>query len=188
MTMKTFKRAATAMALSGLAFSAMAMSAVLQDHELRQISGQDGVSMAGDLNINLGSFTYTDTDANGGSVSFNDVGIKGMFVMTIDILDSGEISSSMLQSMKKYLGSYSTALHESLKILPNSVDNPLGAGIYDGESDVVQFAFPNANLDGRLTSSISVGSINMGHSTASFGAFAINNINMQGTKIWVWAH
>ncbi len=185
--MTMFKRSAVAVVLSGLGLAASAMSPV-QDQDLRQISGQDGVSIAGDLNINIGSFVYKDTDATGGSVSFNNIGIKGMFVMTMDILDSGEITTSILQSMTKYIG-FRNAVHESVKLLPyDAVDNPTGAGIYDGSSDVVQFAFPNAHLDSRLTPSITVASITMGNSNKSFGSFAINNIDMQGTKIWIWAH
>ena len=187
--MTSFKQAALATALSCMALSASAMQSI-NESELRQISAQDGVSIAGDLNINIGSFTYTDTDTSGGSISFNNIGIKGMFVMTIDILDAGAITSAVIDSMRKYVG-YRTALTESMKLLPyDATDNPNGAGIYDGTSDVVQFAFPNAKLDHRLTPSITVASITMGHSDGnkSFGAFAINNIDMQGTKIWMWAH
>jgi hypothetical protein len=194
--MTPYKHAVFAAALSCLTLSASAMQAVTEA-ELGQISGQDGVSIAGDLNINIGSFQYTDTDATGGAASFNNIGIKGMFVMTVDIIDSAELTSSVIDSMRKYIG-FRAALTESLKLLPyDATDNPIGAGIYDGESDVVQFAFPNAHLDHRLTPSITVGSIKMGStapdgmrgtSPASFGSFAIDNIDMQGTKIWMWAH
>jgi hypothetical protein len=187
--MTPFKHAALATVLSCLALSAWAIQPI-NEPELGQITGQDGVSLAGDLNINIGSFTYTDTDPTGGSISFNNIGIKGMFVMTIDILDAVAISTAVIDSMRKYVG-FKSALTESMKLLPyDAIDNPTGAGVYDGNSDVVQFAFPAANLDHRLAPSITVGSITMGNSVGnkSFGSFAINNIDMQGTKIWMWAH
>lgn len=194
--MTPYKQAVFAATLSCLALSAWALEPVAEA-DLGEIRGQDGVSIAGDLNINIGSFQYTDTDNMGGSVSFNNIGISGMFVMTVDIIDAGQVTSSVIDSMRKYIG-FRAALTESMKLLPyDAADNPTGAGVYDGESDVVQFAFPNAHLDRRLTPSISVGSIKMGStapdgvrgtSAASFGSFAINNIDMQGTKIWMWAH
>jgi len=177
--MKLFKLCAVAAALTGLALSASAMTSIA-DEELSQVSGQDGVSIGGDLNINIGSFKYTDTDATGGSVSFNNIGIKGMFVMTVDILNAATFAGSVGAAM---VGHGLTATEANTN-LTNLVAN----GVYDNASDVVQFAFPNANLDSRLAPSVTVGSITMGNSTKSFGSFAINNIDMQGTKIWMWAH
>jgi hypothetical protein len=194
--MQALKFSAVALALVA-ASSSFAMSSI-DDAALSQVSGQDGVSIAGDLNVNIGSFQYTDTSANGGSVSFNNIGIKGMFVMTVDILNASAFQTSVVTSMANYLGSATAAQTEAAKLLPNNATtNPTGTGVYDGQSDVVQFAFPNAGLDHRLAPSITVGSITMGHaangdnaagSTASFGSFAINNIDLQGTKVWMWAH
>lgn len=186
--MKLFKLCAVAAALCGMALSASAMTSI-QDEELSQVSGQDGVSIGGDLNINIGSFQYTDTDATGGYVKFGNIDIKGMFVMTVDVLNNATFASTVGAAM---VGHGLTAA-EAQTNLQNLVVN----GVYDNASDVVQFAFPNANMDARLTPTIKVGAIRMGStdaagvrsdSTASFGSFALNNLNLQGTKIWMWAH
>lgn len=177
--MKLIKLSAIAAALSAFALSASAMTAI-GDSELSQVTGQDGVSIAGDLKINIGSFRYTDTDATGGSVSFNNIGITGMFVMTVDILNHTAFAGTVGASM---VGHGLTAA-EAQTNLTNLVTN----GVYDNASDVVQFAFPAAQQDARLTPSIAVASITMGGSTKSFGSFAMNNIDLQGTKIWMWAH
>jgi hypothetical protein len=176
--MKLIKLSALAAALV-MSFSASAMTAI-SDSDLSQVTGQDGVTIAGDLKINIGSFKYTDTDATGGSVSFNNIGVKGMFVMTVDILNAQAFAGGVAGAM---VGHGLTAAEASTN-LTNLVAN----GVYDNASDVVQFAFPNANLDARLTPSISVASITMGNSTKSFGSMAMNNLDLQGTKIWLWAH
>ncbi|GAA0759707.1 DUF6160 family protein [Ideonella azotifigens] len=164
-------------ALSALAFSASAMTSI-DDEALSAVSGQDGVTIAGDLNINIGSFKYTDTDANGGSVSFNNIGVTGMFVMTIDILNAATTESAVATSMAKYVGA--AAPTEAAKLVTS--------GIYDGATDVVQFAFPDGGLDHKLAPSVTVASITMGNSTKSFGSIALNNIDMQGSKFWIYAH
>ena len=202
--MKFVKLTAVAAILSALSLSASAMTAI-DDSALSAVSGQDGVSIAGDLNINIGSFKYTDTDTQGGSVSFNNIGVTGMFVMTVDIMKgvaaadigspaallgaantSGNVINAVGTSMQKYLGE-TGAIGQTSATAANLMKLVTG-GVYAG-GDVVQFAFPNAGLAKELSPSITVGSITMGNSNgASYGSMAINNIDMQGSKFWIWAH
>ena len=177
--MKFFKLATVA-ALACAAVSASAFTSI-DDAALSQVSGQDGVSIAGDLNIKIGSFVYGDDVGNGGgTVSFNNIGVSGMFVTTIDILSAASFAGQVATAMVGH-GLTAAEAQTQLGLL-------VANGVYDNKSDVVQFAFPAAGLDSRLAPSIKVGSITMGNSTKSFGSFAINNLDLQGTKIWMWAH
>ena len=165
-----FLKLTAAAALVAASLSASAMTTIADD-ELSTVSGQDGVSIGANLNINIGSFEYTDTDATGGSVSFNNISIKGLMHMDVDIINAATF---------------------------NTILTGVGATLvdYDGKSDVVQFAFPNDTLASTaVLPTIKVGSITLGHAgnnaagtTTSFGSIAINQLDLRGTTVWMWAH
>ena len=159
--MKMLKISAAA-ALVAASLSASAMTTIA-DEELSQVAGQDGVSIAADLNINIGAFTYTDS---GASVSFNNITVRGLMDMTIDVLGAA---------------AFQTAVGTSITALG-----------YNGTSDVVQFAFPastGAEADTHaVTPTITVGSITTGNGGASFGGLQIKNLDLQGTKVWMFGH
>ena len=175
--MKLFKLCAVAAALSGLALSASAMTSI-HDEELSQVSGQDGVSIVADLNINVGSFQYSDS---GNSVNFNNIGISGMMVITIDVLSGADFQTAAATA----LGAHGVAAANIPAVLTATAAATGFAG-----GDVVQFAFPNVGGAAArpATPSITVASITTGHGGASFGGFAINNIDLQGTKVWMYGH
>jgi hypothetical protein len=59
----------------------------------------------------------------------------------------------------------------------------------------VQFAFPNVKIaDPKDLMNISVNSITLGTNGASattdksFGSFAVNQLDLRGTSVWMWAH
>ena len=164
--MKFITKTAVAAALATLALSASAMTPI-QDNELSTVSGQDGVSIAADLHVNIGSFVYKDTDATGGSVSFNNIAISGVIAASIDIVNATTFATAMVG-----LGVDTTAA--------------VTTGFYNGTSDVVQIAIPEVAAGKYLT--MSVDSIKMGNSAASFGSIALNSVDMRGTKVWIWAH
>ena len=160
-----------AAALVAASLSASARSSIT-DEDLSAVAGQDGVSIAANLNVNIGSFQYT---ANGSSVNFNNINITGLVAMTIDVLTNG----AALTEFTPIIAGYDTA---------NAVANGTKIATWLGGSDVVQFAFPNLGVTHALSPSITVGSITLGSGTASFGGFAINHLDLQGTTVLMWAH
>ena len=179
--MNAFKFSAVALALAA-SFSASAMTSI-QDADLAQVSGQEGVSIVADLNINIGSFTYTD---DGASVSFNNIGIKGMMIATIDVLTAAAFVPTVIGSVAVQ-GGLATA---------DAAAVVTAAGVATGWTgqDVVQFAFPvvgsgTVTANARLaTPTITVASMTTGHGGASFGGIQIKNLDLQGTKVWMYGH
>jgi hypothetical protein len=165
---------AVAAALSSLALSASAMTPI-KDADLSTVTGQDGVSIAANLNVKVDSFVYTDTDAvdattglGGGSVSFNGIKVNGLIAASIDIL-----------SKNSFLAAAGAA----------GVTNP--GTFYDAVNggDVVQIAIPaDVQVAAGKLMNISVDAIKMGHSNASYGSMAMNQLDLRGTQVWIWAH
>jgi hypothetical protein len=170
--MKLLKKLALVAALSSIAGYASALTPIA-DTDLSKVAGQDGVSIAADLHINIGSFVYTDTDTNGGSVSFNGINIKGSFAATLDIINNA------------------TFLGEVTAANPNStlgVTGGTGLAAFTPVGDVVKIAIPEVTTTAAHGLSMSVDSIKMGNSAASYGSFAMNDIKLQGTTVYIWAH
>lgn len=168
--MKLLKKLALVAALSSVASYASALTPIA-DSELSKVSGQDGVSIAADLKINIGEFKYTDTDATGGSVSFRNIGINGAIAATLDIISNASF------------------LTEASALNPNSTLGVMGgAGLaaFMPAGDVVKIAIPEIEVTKKL--SMTVGAITMGGSTASYGAMAMNDIRLQGSTVYIWAH
>ncbi|HJU99458.1 MAG TPA: DUF6160 family protein [Burkholderiaceae bacterium] len=166
-------KTAVAAALATLALSASAMTPI-QDTELSAVSGQDGVSIAANLNIKMDSFVYTDTDAldangmGGGSVSFNGIKVQGLIAASIDILSKN---------------SFLAAAGAAGVTNPGTFYNPASGG------DVVQIAIPaDVQVAAGKLMNISVDSIKMGNNAASFGSVAMNQVDLRGTQVWIWAH
>jgi hypothetical protein len=54
------------------------------------------------------------------------------------------------------------------------------------KGDVVRIAIPEVTTAKNL--SMSVDAIKMGNSSASYGSFALNDIKLLGTTVYIWAH
>ena len=169
--MNAFKKLALVAAMSSVAFAASAMSPI-QDADLSQVAGQDGVSIAANLNINIGSFVYTDTDAAGGSISFNNIAFTGAIAATLDIISNATFlaDASAASGPASVLG----------------VTGGAGLAAFQPTGDVVKIGLPEITTTKLLN--ISVASMTMGNATPSFGSIAINQLNLAGTTAYIWAH
>ena len=195
--MNIFKLTAAA-ALVAASLSASAMSSIA-DEDLSAVAGQDGVSIAANLNINIGSFTWgnsADAAGKAASVSFNNIQISGLVAMTIDVISGTQFNAlyqgfttggtgTSLGALNTTISNNATAAAQAIAggaaVTPtlqgamlagaNVVDST--ASFYNGKSDVVQFAFPNVTAKAGELINISVGSITLGQN---------------GTTVWMWAH
>jgi hypothetical protein len=61
-----------------------------------------------------------------------------------------------------------------------------GLAAFAPKGDVVKIAIPMVDTTKNL--SMSVDSIKMGGSSASYGAFEMKDIKLQGTTVYIWAH
>jgi hypothetical protein len=178
--MKLLKQLAVVAALSSIASYASALTPIA-DKDLSKVSGRDGVSIAADLHVNIGSFVYTDTDAAGGSVSFNNIKISGVIAATLDIINNATFQKEAMAGMTNADGTVSANPNTIL-----AVTGGAGLAAFAPTGDVVKIAIPQVTTAKNL--GMSVDSIKMGHSDASFGSFAVNDLKLQGTTVYIWAH
>jgi hypothetical protein len=205
--MQILKLTAIAAALVAASMSASAMTAIA-DQDLSAVAGQDGVSIAANLNINIGSFVYSEDNSAGvngkASVSFNNIQIGGLVAMTVDVISANTFSAilSGVTGGAAGTGSSAASAFETTQ-LTAAQTYVAGTGTtgtvgtwYTG-TDVVQFAFPNVAVASKAELlNISVGGITMGTNgvqsattpNPSFGSFAINGLDLRGTTVWLWAH
>jgi Family of unknown function (DUF6160) len=186
--MKLLKQLAVVAALSSIASYASALTPIA-DSDLSKVSGRDGVSIAADLHINIGEFKYTDTDTNGGSVSFNNIKISGAIAATIDIVNNATFNSEALAAFPNADGTVTPNANTTL-----GVSGGAGLAAFAPKGDVVKIAIPLVDTTKNL--SMSVDSIKMGgvvdangkNIGASYGKFEMNDIKLQGTTVYIWAH
>ena len=182
--MKLLKQLAVVAALSSIASYASALTPIA-DKDLSKVSGRDGVSIAADLNVHIGDFTYTNTkDATGASasVAFKNIALTGTFAMTLDVISGGSFFNPADLATGGTGG-------EAFSVLGLSTTNdPVALQSFYAGGDVVKIAVPKLAVNDGHKLNMSVGAISMGGSTASFGSIAMHDIQLQGTSVYIWAH
>lgn len=179
--MKMLKQIAVVAALSSIASYASALTPIA-DKDLSAVSGRDGVSIAADLNVNIGDFTYTNTTDHNASVAFKNIALTGTFAMTLDVISGSTFFNPSSLATGGTGG-------EAFSVLGLSTTNdPVALGAFYGGGDVVKIAIPKLAVNTANQLNMSVGAISMGGSSASFGSIAMHDIQLQGTSVYIWAH
>lgn len=185
--MKFLNKLALVAAISSFTLGASAMTA-MQDADLSQVSGQDGVSIAADLHVNIESFVYTDTNG-GGSVSFNGIKINGTIAATLDIIDNTTfLTAASPLNPNSTLGIAAAVADFNPSTGWLAAGQTAAVDAFKPLGDVVQIAIPKVAVTTAHNLNVSVDGITMGNATASYGSFAMNNIQLQGTTAYIWAH
>ena len=94
--MKSFKQLALAAAVLSTSFMAQSQMKSMEDAALSDVTGQAGISISGNFNQTIGSVTYTDTDANGGSIRMETIALTGFNIsdanpVMIDVVNNGSV-------------------------------------------------------------------------------------------------
>jgi hypothetical protein len=162
--MSLFKQLALAASLPAMALLTVAKTPV-EDVDLRQVNGQDGVNITADLNYKVASYVYT---SGGGSITIKDLKIAGGVDVMLDDISKTAFTNDLAPS--GVLG----------------VTGGAGLPAFVPTGDVVKVTLiDNPKLKPL---NISVGSVSMGNAPGkSFGSITINQADLRGTTGFIWA-
>jgi hypothetical protein len=142
--------------------STLAVSAyamvTLGDQEMGLVNAQDGITLSGKLDIHVDSFSYVEADHE--------------YAHFLQLHTQGEYARS----------------YEILPTLPQSIQEEMPGISTSGEVMAVTYPMATQQLLLAPTLSVSVEAINVGNSKNSLGSIQINNIDLQGSRRWTWAH
>jgi hypothetical protein len=142
------KQLILASAVLAAPFLAHADMKSMDDAALSGITGQDGISIAGTFNAQIGAVTYTDADANGGSLV-----LQGIHLPSVSISDDAPMTVDVVTNDVKPLGGGAAVATQQL-----SIGLPTVTG--DVTIDAVKVGSTGASIG-----SLSVSNLNLAGST-----------------------
>lgn len=183
--MKSIKTLVATAAIACFSVGASAMQP-LAEEQLSEVTGQ-AISVLADLKLEIGSVTYTDTNlGNEGSFTASGVTASGLLAVTLDLLTNANFTADVL-GLTINGTPVNTVFADAA-----AVNAALGQdGFYDGVSDVVKITVPQLNIPAatNLLLDVAIADMSMGNTLgATYGSLEINDINPQGTTVYIWAH
>ncbi|MBX9913339.1 MAG: hypothetical protein K2Y25_05530 [Pseudomonadaceae bacterium] len=98
-----FKQLVLAAAVLAVPFMAQAGMTSMDDSALSSVTGQDGISIAGNFAGTIGKLTYTDGDTGGGSLNLETITLTGFSIadnapLTVDVVTTtiGTVATQQL--------------------------------------------------------------------------------------------
>lgn len=167
--MKTLKQIAFAAAVLAAPFMAQASMTSMDDSALSSVTGQDGISIAGNFAGSVGNVKYTDNKSGTETVEGGSINLAKIVFTGFSIADANPLKIDVITT--DVGGAATQQLAISLPAMTGTVSV---GGIYVGGT----YAAANVsatNLNGVV-------------GAASIGGLAISDINMAGTQIRVWGH
>ncbi|MCP8465692.1 DUF6160 family protein [Pseudomonas sp. ZM23] len=144
--MKKIKQLVLASAVLATPFLAHADMKSLDDAALSGVTGQDGISIAGTFNAQIGKITYEDTDASGGSLV-----LDGIHLPSVTIADNAPLTVDVVTTSITPSGGGTAVATQQLQLgLPSITGNVKVDAVRVGETgaSIGSLTVSNLNLAG----------------------------------------
>ncbi|WP_371226576.1 DUF6160 family protein [Pseudomonas sp. QE6] len=144
--MKKIKQLVLASAVLATPFLAHADMQSMDDAALSGVTGQDGISIAGTFNAQIGAVTYTDADTKGGSLV-----LEGIHLPSVTISDDAPMTVDVVTNDVKPLGGTTAVATQQLQLgLPSITGNVTVDAVKVGSTgaSIGSLTVSNLNLAG----------------------------------------
>ncbi|MFV3306797.1 DUF6160 family protein [Pseudomonas sp. NY15181] len=144
--MKKIKQLVLASAVLATPFLAHADMQSMDDAALSGVTGQDGISIAGTFNAQIGAVTYTDADTKGGSLV-----LEGIHLPSVTISDDSPMTVDVVTNDVKPLSGGAAVATQQLQLgLPSITGNVTvdAVKVGSGGASIGSLTVSNLNLAG----------------------------------------
>jgi hypothetical protein len=166
--MTNLKKSMLAMSIMAMPFAASAEMQALGDQDMGSITGQAGVSIELETQVNIGQFIYTDE----GSFSISDIAIGGSN-LHVDDGDDGELFADI--ALRDDLG-----LNSTTDLIDNIVINIDIADDGDALIEVRPTPDPDTGFPRPVDFAVTAGEMRLGSQDGSTSTLVANNLSVRG--------